>query len=71
MSDESELNALLCDDGAMCKWLRDNSSGSYRASALAAERIEELNKKIKKYQMFAAGIRPYLAAEGYHLIKIC
>ena len=47
MSDESELNALLCDDEAMCKWLRDNSSGSYRASALAAERIEDLLRQLK------------------------
>ena len=45
---ESDLNTLLCDDEAMCKWLRDNSSGNYRASALAAERIERLLRQISK-----------------------
>ena len=29
-------------DEELCKWLRDNSSGCYRPSAMAADRIEEL-----------------------------
>jgi hypothetical protein len=29
-------------DKALCKWLRDNSSGTYRPSAEAATRIEML-----------------------------
>ena len=46
--DKSDLSALLCDDEALCKWLRDNSSGNYRASALAAERIEQLLRQVGK-----------------------
>ncbi len=30
----------------LCQWLRDNSSGVYRPSAEAAERIEELERKV-------------------------
>ena len=30
-------------DKDLCKWLRDNSSGTYRPSAEAATRIEMLN----------------------------
>jgi hypothetical protein len=28
----------------LCKWLRDNSSGVYRPAAVAAERIESLER---------------------------
>lgn len=30
------------DDKELCKWLRENSSGNYRTSAYASERIETL-----------------------------
>ena len=30
------------NDKELCQWLRDNSSGVYRPSAVAADRIEEL-----------------------------
>ena len=30
-------------DKALCKWLRDNSSGAYRLAGYAAERIDTLN----------------------------
>lgn len=30
------------DDKALCKWLRENSSGNYLLAAYAAERIEAL-----------------------------
>ena len=30
------------NDTQLCEWLRDNSSGIYRPSAQAADRIEEL-----------------------------
>lgn len=32
----------LMDDKELCEWLRQNSSGDYRPSALAADRIEQL-----------------------------
>ena len=35
-------------DKDLCKWLRDNSSGSYRKSAIAADRIETLLEWIKQ-----------------------
>tara|TARA_R110002096_G_scaffold315227_7_gene509483 strand:+ start:1710 stop:1904 length:195 start_codon:yes stop_codon:yes gene_type:complete len=31
----------------LCKWLRDNSSGVYRPSALAADRIESLEEALE------------------------
>jgi len=36
------ISELIEDDKKLCQWLRDNSSGSYKASALAADRIESL-----------------------------
>ena len=32
------------NDKELCQWLRDNSSGVYRPSAAAADRIEELTE---------------------------
>ena len=32
------------NDKELCQWLRDNSSGVYRPSAVAADRIEELTE---------------------------
>lgn len=34
------------NDKELCQWLRDNSSGVYRPSAQAADRIESLNKEL-------------------------
>ena len=34
-------------DEELCNWLRNNSSGCYRPSAIAANRIEELSTKLK------------------------
>lgn len=34
-------------DRKLCKWLRENSSGFYRPSAKAANRIEELNSQLQ------------------------
>ena len=34
------------EDPELCKWLRDNSSGTYRPSAEAASRIEELREAL-------------------------
>lgn len=31
----------------LCQWLRDNSSGAYRKSAEAADRIEELEAEVR------------------------
>tara|TARA_B100000768_G_C11281315_1_gene378798 strand:+ start:4128 stop:4418 length:291 start_codon:yes stop_codon:yes gene_type:complete len=39
---------MMKDDVELCKWLRDNSSGIYRPSALAANRIEELLVLVSK-----------------------
>jgi len=36
------------NDKDLCKWLRDNSSGIYRPSAEAADRIERLIGWIKQ-----------------------
>ena len=36
------------DDETLCKWLRENSSGTYRPSALAADRLERLIEENKK-----------------------
>ena len=35
-------------DKDLCKWLRDNSSGTYRPSAEAATRIEILNERLSE-----------------------
>jgi hypothetical protein len=37
-------------DEALCKWLRENSSGSYRLAAYAAERIETLTQHLENVQ---------------------
>ena len=39
---------MMKDDVELCKWLRDNSSGIYRPSAQAANRIEELLVLVSK-----------------------
>ena len=39
---------MMKDDAELCKWLRDNSSGIYRPSAQAANRIEELLVLVSK-----------------------
>lgn len=36
------MNDVYIDDKILCQWLRENSSGIYRPSAHAAERIEYL-----------------------------
>lgn len=46
-------------DKDLCKWLRENSSGSYRKSAQAADRIEQLIDYIK-----AAGERNNECTQG-------
>jgi len=38
------------DNKQLCQWLRDNSSGVYRPSAVAAERIENLLTQLKRMQ---------------------
>lgn len=38
------------NDEELCKWLRENSSGSYRLSAYAAERIETLSTHLQNVQ---------------------
>jgi len=38
------------DDKALCKWLRENSSGNYRLSGYAAERIETLTAHLASVQ---------------------
>jgi len=40
-------------DFRLCKWLRDNSSGSYRKSADAADRIEQLKQQLFEMQHHA------------------
>lgn len=35
-------------DKDLCKWLRDNSSGAYRKSAIAADRVETLLEWINR-----------------------
>lgn len=39
----------ILNDRDLCKWLRDNSSGAYRPSARAADRIESLTEWIKEH----------------------
>jgi hypothetical protein len=34
------------NDKDLCQWLRDNSSGVYRPSAEAADRIEQLKAEV-------------------------
>ena len=34
------------NDKELCQWLRDNSSGTYRPSAEAADRIESQNREL-------------------------
>ena len=36
------------DNKQLCQWLRDNSSGVYRPAAVAAERIENLERENSK-----------------------
>jgi len=31
----------------LCQWLRDNSAGTYRASGIAADRIERLEEALE------------------------
>lgn len=38
---------IVTDDGTLCQWLRDNSSGNYRLAAFAADRIEDLKKQLE------------------------
>lgn len=38
------------DDKELCKWLIENSSGSYRLAAYAAERIETLTLHLANVQ---------------------
>ncbi len=44
----SECGVLLGDDSKLCAWLRENSAGVYRPSALAAERIEYLKSLLNE-----------------------
>ena len=37
---------LIKTDELLCEWLRENSSGSYRPSAQAADRLEETLRMI-------------------------
>jgi len=39
------------NDKALCKFLRDNSSGVYRPCAEAAERIEALTKENARFRI--------------------
>ena len=40
------VEELLVNDEGLCHWLRCMSSGIYRPSALAADRIESLDKEL-------------------------
>ncbi len=44
------MNEAYKDDKALCKWLRENSSGNYRLAAYAAERIEALTTHLANVQ---------------------
>lgn len=37
----------VVDDGTLCQWLRENSSGVSRLTAFAADRIEDLKKQLE------------------------
>jgi len=39
------------DDLVLCQWLRDNSSGVYRPSSAAADRIETQNHEIRQLKI--------------------
>ncbi len=43
----STVPRLVMRDDELCKWLRDNSSGVYRPSAEAANRIEALKSHLE------------------------
>lgn len=40
------MNPVHQSDAELCKWLRENSSGYYRSTELAADRIEALNQQL-------------------------
>jgi len=44
------MHSAYKDDKELCKWLRENSSGVYRLSAYAAERIETLTAHLDNVQ---------------------
>ena len=41
------VQRVVMRDDELCKWLRDSSSGAYRASAEAANRIEALKAHLE------------------------
>lgn len=45
--DQHLIHPGYSNDADLCKWLEDNSSGAYRMSAFAAERIRTLNKQLE------------------------
>lgn len=49
-------------DEELCKWLRENSSGIYRLSGYAAERIETLSAQLKNVQRECDSLERQLAA---------
>lgn len=51
------LNELMEDDKKLCEWLRANSSGAYRATALAADRIDILLMQIEQLKFHIKGLQ--------------
>jgi hypothetical protein len=52
------------DNKQLCQWLRDNSSGVYRPAAVAAERIEELEREVSRLCGELIGMRSVAKTEG-------
>lgn len=62
------------NDDELCKWLRDNSSGTYRPSAQGADRIEQLKAEIellksKKFEAVVVTMKTSAGNDHYCRIK--
>ena len=51
-------------DEELCKWLRNNCSGSYRLAGFAADRIEELNKQLQAFKSECESLVEALAVKN-------
>lgn len=63
-----DMGDVYTDDKVLCQWLRQNSSGIYRPSAHAAERIEYLLIQNKALQELLERTENELRLANYRLI---
>jgi transcription elongation factor len=60
---EDIMHPAYKDDKELCEWLRGNSSGSYKLSGYAAERIETLTQHLENVNKECDKLEKMLASE--------